>query len=43
MRLSPVSITGIGEIARCLEFFMGRNTPERRAFIVDHLAPDVVQ
>jgi topoisomerase-4 subunit B len=42
MRLIPVSVAGIGEIARCLEFFMGRNTPERRAFIVENLAPDVV-
>jgi len=41
-RLAPVGIAGIGEIARTLEFFMGKNTPERRAFIVDHLATDVV-
>ena len=42
MRLAPVSIHGIGEIARCLEFYMGKNTPERRAFIVDNLATDVL-
>jgi len=43
MRLIPVSIQNIGEVARCLDFFMGKNTPERKAFIVDHLVTDVVQ
>ncbi len=42
MRLAPVAIAGIGEIARTLEFFMGKNTPERRAFLVDHLSTEVV-
>jgi topoisomerase-4 subunit B len=42
MRLGQVSVAGIGEIARSLEFFMGKNTPERRNFIVDNLATDVV-
>jgi len=42
MRLSPVAVQGIGEVARCLEFYMGRNTPERRAFIVENLATDVL-
>jgi topoisomerase IV subunit B len=42
MRLAAVAIAGIGEIARTLEFFMGKNTPERRAFLVDHLATEVV-
>jgi topoisomerase-4 subunit B len=42
MRLLPVAVTGIGEIARCLDFFMGKNTPERRAFIVENLATDVL-
>jgi topoisomerase-4 subunit B len=41
-RLQPVSIANIGEVARCLDFFMGRNTPERRAFIVDNLATEVL-
>jgi topoisomerase-4 subunit B len=39
MRLSPVTVHGIGEIGRCLDFFMGRNTPERKAFIIENLAP----
>ena len=42
MQLAPVVVGGIGEIARSLEFFMGKNTPERRAFLVDHLSTDVV-
>ncbi len=37
MQLAPVVVDGIGEIASSLEFFMGKNTPERRAFIVDNL------
>jgi topoisomerase-4 subunit B len=41
-RLAPVTIAGIGEIARTLEFFMGKNTPERKSFIVENLATDVV-
>lgn len=42
MHIQQVSVAGIGEIARSLEFFMGKNTPERRTFIVDNLATDVV-
>jgi topoisomerase-4 subunit B len=42
MRLSQVAIAGIGEIGRTLEFFMGKNTPERRSFIVENLATEVV-
>jgi topoisomerase-4 subunit B len=41
-RLQPVSVHNLGEVGRCLDFFMGRNTPERRAFIVENLATDVV-
>lgn len=42
MRLAPVVVGGIGEIAKSLEFFMGKNTPERRAFLVDHLSTEVI-
>jgi topoisomerase-4 subunit B len=41
-RLQPVSVHNLGEVGRCLDFFMGRNTPDRRAFIVENLATDVV-
>ena len=42
MRISQVMIHNIGEVTHCLDFFMGRNTPERRAFIIDNLAVDVL-
>ena len=32
----------MGPPLRCLEFFMGRNTPERRDFVVENLVTDVV-
>jgi topoisomerase-4 subunit B len=41
MRIVPVVIHNIGEVTRCLDFFMGRNTPERKAFIIENLAMDV--
>ena len=43
MRLVPVSVHNLGEVAKHLEFFMGKNTPQRRDFIVDNLVTDVVQ
>ena len=42
MRLIPVSVHNLGEVARHLEFFMGKNTPERRDFIVNNLSADLV-
>jgi topoisomerase-4 subunit B len=42
MRIAPVVVGGIGEISKSLEFFMGKNTPERRAFLVDHLSTEVI-
>jgi topoisomerase-4 subunit B len=41
-RLIPVAVANIGAVARCLDFFMGRNTPERRDFIVENLATEVL-
>ena len=35
--LLPVTIRAKSEVSSSLEFFMGKNTPERRAFIVDNL------
>ncbi|MCA9509333.1 MAG: ATP-binding protein [Myxococcota bacterium] len=43
MRLVPVSVQSIGEVSKHLDFFMGKNTPERRDFIVNNLHADVVQ
>jgi DNA gyrase/topoisomerase IV subunit B len=41
MRLVPVVVRNIGEITRTLDFFMGKNTPERRKFIVNNLIDDI--
>jgi topoisomerase-4 subunit B len=41
IRLLPVSVNAIGDVGRILEFFMGKNTPARRDFIVDNLLTDV--
>jgi DNA gyrase/topoisomerase IV subunit B len=42
IRLVPVDVGSMGEVVRSLEFFMGKNTPERRDFIIDNLATDVL-
>ncbi len=42
MRLQPVAVGSLSEVSRSLDFFMGRNTPERKSFIVENLATDVV-
>jgi len=41
-RLSPVSVQSLSDVSRCLDFFMGKNTPERKAFIVENLVVSVV-
>ena len=41
IRLQSVSVGRHAEIAKTLEFFMGKNTPARRDFIVDNLLTDV--
>jgi len=42
IRLVPVQIRAMGEVESALEFFMGKNTPQRRDFIVENLVVDVV-
>ena len=37
MRLTPVQVAHEHKIPHLLRFYMGRNTPERRQFIMDHL------
>lgn len=37
MHLSPVSVNTVSDIKPTLEFYMGKNTPERKAFIMDNL------
>jgi len=41
IRLTQVGVRAMGEVSRALEFFMGKNTPERRDFIVENLIVDV--
>jgi DNA gyrase subunit B/topoisomerase-4 subunit B len=35
--LLPVMIQNLSDIKPTLEFYMGKNTPERKAFIMDNL------
>lgn len=37
MRLRQVRIDTLSEISKVLNFYMGKNTPERRQYIMDHL------
>ncbi|MDA3875001.1 MAG: toprim domain-containing protein [Kiritimatiellae bacterium] len=37
MRLAPVHIDDIHEVAHILKFYMGKNTPIRREYILNHL------
>lgn len=37
MRLTEVDIESMSEVSRALEFYMGKNTPERKRFICEHL------
>ncbi len=37
MRLDPVRITTHDDIAELLQFYMGKNTPERQEFIIENL------
>jgi len=41
MRLLPVTVKSMSDVTHTLEFFMGKNTPLRRDFIVDNLLTDV--
>lgn len=38
MRLKQVSIDRLSEVPMLLEFYMGKNTPERKQYIMEHLA-----
>ncbi|AKJ65393.1 toprim domain-containing protein [Kiritimatiella glycovorans] len=40
MRLTPVRMKGEHSIAETLSFYMGRNTPDRREYIMNHLVID---
>ncbi|MDR2550520.1 MAG: type IIA DNA topoisomerase subunit B [Desulfobulbus sp.] len=37
MRLKQVRLDSLSEVSRVLRFYMGKNTPERKQYIMDHL------
>lgn len=41
IKLEPITVESLSEISSTLEFFMGKNTPERRAFIENNLISDI--
>lgn len=41
MRLVPVDVESMSEVHKALEFYMGKNTPQRRDFIVSNLIYEV--
>lgn len=41
MHLTPVTIQTLKNVPEVLEFYMGKNTPERKDFIVHHLAAEI--
>jgi len=40
-RLVPVTVRSMGEVKKALDFYMGKNTPERKDFIVNNLIADI--
>ena len=41
IHLTQVSIQSLKNVPEVLKFYMGKNTPERREFIVHHLASEI--
>ena len=37
IRLTPVEVENLPATPHILDFYMGKNTPERRSYIMDHL------
>ena len=42
IRLVQVRMRAMGEVSKALGFYMGKNTPQRKSFIVDNLIAEVV-
>ena len=40
-RLVPVSVGSMGDVKQALEFYMGKNTPARKEFIIENLIADI--
>lgn len=43
MKLRQVQVQHLGDIRPTLEFYMGKNTPERKQFIMNNLQPEVLE
>jgi len=41
MHLTPVTIQALKNVPEVLKFYMGKNTPERKEFIVHHLSAEI--
>jgi topoisomerase-4 subunit B len=41
MRLQPVILTKDSHLIKLLEFYMGKNTPNRQDFIIDNLRMEI--
>lgn len=41
IHLTPVTIQSLKNVPEVLEFYMGKNTPERKEFIIHHLASEI--
>jgi topoisomerase-4 subunit B len=41
MRLVPIEVSALKDVPGLLEFYMGKNTPERRDFIVNNLLEEI--
>ncbi|MCI5221131.1 MAG: type IIA DNA topoisomerase subunit B, partial [Candidatus Electrothrix sp. AR4] len=37
MRIQPVRLDSLSEVSQVLKFYMGKNTPDRRQYIMEHL------
>ena len=42
MRIKAVQLDSLSEVGRVLKFYMGKNTPERKQYIMEHLVADPV-
>jgi DNA gyrase/topoisomerase IV subunit B len=40
-RLVPVSVGSMGDVKQALDFYMGKNTPARKEFIIENLIADI--
>ena len=43
IRLLPVTVDTMREVPELLKFFMGKNTPNRRQYIMNNLVDNVIE